>query len=260
MAGTSYRFEVGQLECMAVSDGYLSLPGERKMDVNLLFIRSGKRRILVDTGCGISPQKGAGKLLENLETEGIKPSDIDMIIHTHGHSDHVGGNTDSQGKPVFTKARHVIHKKEWDYWINRLEQKQAAEGMQQMMLEVARKNLLPLKERFDLIENQVEIFPGIKFTLAPGHTPGNIILMLASGPRQLLCIGDLVHDPQEFTHPEMYKMIDSEAELAYKTRLEILSRAAKDKIPVFAAHFSFPGLGRMVQKGETLQWRAIQKL
>ena len=259
MAGTVYRFNIGQLACMAVSDGYLSLPGDQRMDVNLLYIRTGNHQILVDTGCGVSPQKGAGKLLENLQAEGIKAADIDMIIHTHGHSDHVGGNTDAQGKPVFINARHVIHKTEWDYWINRLDQKQAAEGMQQMMLEVARKNLLPLKDRFDLIENKIEIIPGIKFSLAPGHTPGNLILMLSSGPQQLLCIGDLVHDPQEFAHPELYRMIDTEADLAYKTRQEILLRAAKDRIAVFAAHFAFPGLGRMVQKDGLLQWRPIQK-
>jgi glyoxylase-like metal-dependent hydrolase (beta-lactamase superfamily II) len=257
MADMSYRFETGQLDCMIVSDGYLSLPGEHNMDVNILFIRTANHRILVDTGCGVSPQKGAGKLLENLAAEGIKAADIDMIIHTHGHSDHVGGNTDAKGKAVFANARHIIHKKEWDYWIDRIKENKAEVGMQQMMLEVAKKNLLPLKDRFDFIENQVEIVPGIRFNLAPGHTPGNIILMLSSGLKQLLCIGDLVHDPEEFIHPEMYKMIDSSPDLAFNTRVDILSRAAKGKIPVFASHFAFPGVGRVVLQGETLKWRRI---
>jgi glyoxylase-like metal-dependent hydrolase (beta-lactamase superfamily II) len=259
MADTSYRFEVGQLDCLVVSDGYLSLPGEHKMDVNILFIRTANHKILVDTGCGISPQKGAGKLVENLAAEGITASDIDLIIHTHGHSDHVGGNTDAQGQPVFANARHLIHKTEWDYWIGRLNDKKVEVGMQQMMLEVARKNLLPLKDRFDFIENQLEIVPGIKYTLAPGHTPGNLILMLSSGRKQVLCIGDLVHDPQEFVRPEMYKMIDASPDLAFNTRVEILSRAANDKIHVFASHFAFPGLGRVVLEGETLKWRAAGK-
>jgi len=259
MTYTSYQVQVGQLDCRVFSDGYLTLPGERKMDVNILFIRTGNHRILVDTGCGVSPQKGAGRLVENLAAGGIKPADVDMIIHTHGHSDHVGGNTDAQGKPVFVNARHVIHRQEWDFWMNRLKDKKVETGMPQMMLEVARKKLLPLKDRFDFIENEPEIIPGIKYNLAPGHTPGNLILMLTSGLRQLLCIGDLVHDPQEFVHPELYKMIDSAPELAYSTRVDILSRAARDKIAVFASHFAFPGLGRMVLKGETLSWRAIRK-
>jgi glyoxylase-like metal-dependent hydrolase (beta-lactamase superfamily II) len=257
MAGKGYRIEIGALDCIVVSDGYLTLPGDRKMDVNLLFIRTGNHKIMVDTGCGISPQKSAGKLLENLAAEGVKASDIDLIIHTHAHNDHVGGNTDAHGKPVFPNARHIIHKKEWDYWMERMEQKPAPEGMQKMMLEVARKNLLPLKDRFDLIDKQMEIVPGIKFNLAPGHTPGNIILMLSSGAKQLLCIGDLVHDPDEFIHPELYRMIDSLPDQAYSSRLEILTKAAESKVPVFAAHFAFPGLGKMVKKGDVLQWRGI---
>jgi glyoxylase-like metal-dependent hydrolase (beta-lactamase superfamily II) len=258
MAGTGYRLQIGELDCTVVSDGYLSLPGDRKMDVNLLFIRTGNHKIMIDTGCGVSPQKSAGKLVQNLESEGVKASDIDLIIHTHGHSDHVGGNTDEKGKPVFANARHVIHKLEWDYWIGRLEQKPAPEGMQKMMLEVARKNLLPLKDRFDLVDKEMEIVPGIKFSLAPGHTPGNIILMLSSGPKQLLCIGDLAHDPDEFVHPEMYRMIDSLPDQAHSSRIEVLSKAAESRIPVFAAHFAYPGLGRMVKKGDVLQWRAVK--
>ncbi len=259
MADKSYRFEVGQLACTVLSDGFLTLPGDRRLDVNILFVRSERHKILIDTGCGISPQKGAGRLLENLASEGIKPAEIDMIIHTHGHSDHVGGNTDSQGKPVYANARHIMHRQEWDYWMGRLAAKKAEAGMPAMMLEVARKNLLPLKERFDLVESQVEIVPGIKYSLAPGHTPGNLILMLSSGLKQLLCIGDLVHDPDEFIHPELYRMIDSSPDQAHNVRQEILSRAARDKIAVFASHFSYPGLGRMALKGDILHWRAIGK-
>jgi glyoxylase-like metal-dependent hydrolase (beta-lactamase superfamily II) len=252
----SYQFKVGQLDCAVFSDGYLSLPGEKKMDLNILLIRSNGRTILVDTGTGVSPQVGSGKLLQNLAAEGIKPEDIDTVIHTHGHSDHVGGNTDAQGKPVFTQARHVMHKQEWDFWEARCREKNLEPGMQTMMAEVARGNLLPLKERFDLVEKKLEILPGIRFMLAPGHTPGNVILMLASGTQQLLCIGDLVHDPQEFLHPEMYRMIDSVPDQAYNTRVGILNRAAKDKLPVFASHFAYPGLGRVVLKGDVLTWRA----
>ena len=143
--------------------------------------------------------------------------------------------------------------------MGRLNEKNVEAGMQQMMIEEARKNLLPLKDRFDFIENQVEIVPGIKFSLAPGHTPGNIILMLSSGLKQTLCIGDLVHDPQEFIRPELYKMIDCTPDQAFNTRVEILSRAANDRLPIFASHFAFPGLGRVVLKGKTLTWRAIGK-
>jgi glyoxylase-like metal-dependent hydrolase (beta-lactamase superfamily II) len=223
-----------------------------------LFIRTGKRNILIDTGCGISTQINAGKLLQNLAAEGIKSTDIDTIIHTHGHTDHIGGNTDKDGKPAFTNARHIIHKTEWDYWIKRISQPQEEETKGPPMVAVARKNLLPLQDRFDLIDGEGEILPGIKYNLAPGHTPGNIVLTVADGKKQLLCIGDLIHDPQEFARPDMYKMIDSSPDQALRSRIDVLSQAAKTAILVFACHFSFPGVGYIVQTGDTLGWKPIK--
>ncbi len=254
MGDGSVKFKVGQFDCQIISDGFLTIGPGGRLDVGCLFLRSGNHKILIDTGCGISPQVNCGKLLENLQKEGIKAPDIDIIIHTHAHSDHIGGNTDANGKLVFSKARHMIHKIEWDYWMKRISEPETEPPKGPPMVPVARKNLLPLKDRIDLIGNKEEILPGIKFSLAPGHTPGNIVLKLSSGSSELLCIGDLIHDTKEFTNPDMFKMVDYSAEQALQSRNTVLNQAAKARTPVFACHFSHPGLGYMMQKNGILGW------
>ncbi len=254
MGNGSVHFEVGKFDCRVISDGFLTIGPGGRLDVGCLFIRTGNHKILVDTGCGISPQVNCGKLLQNLQTEGVKSSEIDIIIHTHAHSDHIGGNTDANGQAVFSNARHLIHKIEWDYWMKRISEPEAEQTKGPPMVPVARKNLLPLKDHFDLIGEKEEILPGIKFSLAPGHTPGNIVLKLSSGSSELLCIGDLIHDPKEFTSPDIYKMIDYSADQAVQSRNAVLTQAAKSRTPVFACHFSFPGLGYVVKKNEVLSW------
>jgi len=131
----THRFKVGNFECMAVSDGtfaypdhsfFVNAPKERLEQVlrehniqpgkiitpwTCLLVNTGRQRVLVDTGGGPEATRlvpSVGKLLQNLEAEGIEPGDIDVVILTHGHPDHIGGNTDAEGKPAFPKARYVM--------------------------------------------------------------------------------------------------------------------------------------------------------
>jgi glyoxylase-like metal-dependent hydrolase (beta-lactamase superfamily II) len=267
MADNSVRFNVGHLECLVVSDGTLivpdSMPGDasgrpdmshgQKMDVSSIVINSGNQKVLVDTGCGSSFGPTTGKLVENLAASGIQPGDIDIIIHTHGHMDHVAGSFDAEGKPIYTNARYIAAKKEWDCWVNRPERKQLSP-----MFSAARKFYLQMAEKFELVEDQSEPIPGFKFMIAPGHTPGGIALEIASGRNRLLCIGDMIHTPLEFSEPGKYAFLDVDPEQALLTRERILTEAARTGQPVFACHFAFPGLGRIVKKGEVLSWRPAQ--
>jgi glyoxylase-like metal-dependent hydrolase (beta-lactamase superfamily II) len=144
MNNESFPFQVGSFECIVVSDGTFAYPHPAQLfftnapkerleqalkERNLvpeqweqhitpylcLLINTDKHKVLVDTGAGaLAPT--TGKLVPRLQAEGISPDEIDIVILTHGHPDHIGRNIDSEGRPSFSNARYIIWKGEWDFW------------------------------------------------------------------------------------------------------------------------------------------------
>jgi glyoxylase-like metal-dependent hydrolase (beta-lactamase superfamily II) len=259
MTAASFRLDIGEFRCRVIHDGTIEVPppppetgrGET-LSVNCLLVEKGRRRTLIDTGCGGGFETSAGKLLQNLRQEGIAPADIDTIIYTHGHGDHVGGSFDAAGRRVFTRARQIVSRLEWESWVNMTEA-----DPNYHIFAPARKNLLSYPENFDLVEEGAEAMPGVRLLPAPGHTPGHIMLEIASGGDRLLCIGDLIHSLMDFSRPEYYSYMDSDVAMAVKTRTESLARIAESGVLVFASHLVFPGLGRIVKKGGTLGWQPV---
>ncbi len=291
MKTETYRFSVGKFECTAISDGamtyappsfppparflFCNAPGERldkvlsEHNLNLqqwtewrssytcLLINTGKYKVLVDTGAGgLSPS--TGKLLPNLQKEAITPGDIDMIILTHAHPDHIGGNTDAEGKPAFPKARWVMWKNEWQFWTTEQVERQLAEHSRELLVSIARKNLLPLKNRLDLLDKETDIIPGISAIAAPGHTPGLMALSISSKDEHLLCISDVVIHPIHLAEPEWCASVDVIPNQVVTTRRKILKEATVEKSLVMAFHFPFPGLGHILRQGEGWQWQPIR--
>lgn len=174
-----FRFTLGKFNCLIVSDGKLGSPPDspnapksvtgkngEKLDLSSLFIETGKHKILIDTGCGIGNEiePDAGKLVGNLEKEGIKTSDIDLILHTHAHLDHCTGSFDLQGRPIFPNARYILSKPEWEF----INAKPPA-GEDPKSFAVARNWYVKMPEKIDVVENNTEIVPGIKLICAGTH-------------------------------------------------------------------------------------------
>lgn len=291
MKSETYSFKIGRFECMAISDGnhtyapptfpppviFLFQNAPKEQAARLLngyglqpdkwlewispyiclVVNTGNNLVLVDTGAG-SLGPDTGRLIENLQSGGIAPEDIDTVILTHGHPDHIGGNTDAEGKLIFTKARHVMGKEEWQFWMSE-QAEQVYEGeTREVLVASAHKNLPPIREQLKLVDNGDEIVPGISAVAAPGHTPGQMALSILSQGEQLLCISDTVLHPIHLEQPEWCAAIDLDTEQIEATRRRLLNRAVTEKALVLAFHFPFPGLGHVVSAGNAWQWQPVK--
>jgi glyoxylase-like metal-dependent hydrolase (beta-lactamase superfamily II) len=283
MNNQSYRFKVGAIECIAVSDGTFAyaldafvanVPTERFQQelqdrqlpveqiispYTCLLIDTGKHRLMVDIGAGFAPTNG--KLVENLAAVGIAPASVDTIVLTHGHADHIGGTIDDAGKSIFPNARYVMWQSEWDFWA----QEQPDIGampvdahLKQLLTDFAHAKLPPIRGQLDLIDREIEIVPGVYAIPAPGHTPGHMALLISSGNQQLLHMADTVLHPILMEHPEWYPRFDLLPDQAAATKRNLLDRAAADHVLALAFHFPFPGLGRVLPKGDAWQWQPIE--
>jgi glyoxylase-like metal-dependent hydrolase (beta-lactamase superfamily II) len=216
-----------------------------------MAIRDGDGWILIDTGAGTFAPT-TGRLRDNLAAAGIPPEDIRVVVITHAHPDHVGGNLDQAGRPSYPNARWVISKEEWDFWTS-----DAAMRDFERFAVIARQQLLPIKDRFHFTEGEAEVAPGVAVIPAGGHTPGQTVVAVTSGGEELLYISDVVLHPLHLEHPDWQPIYDMERERARQTTRRVFDRAADRGSIVLAFHFAFPSLGQVSRLGQGWRWEAV---
>jgi glyoxylase-like metal-dependent hydrolase (beta-lactamase superfamily II) len=224
------------------------------LQINTTLVNTGDKLVLIDAGCGVDKfQNTNGRLLEHLASAGYAPGDIDMILFTHFHFDHLWGISDSKNASLlFPSAEFVASEAEVAFWSDPgLPGKVSAK--QQPL--VTQTNLKLASPRLRQIKAGAEAAPGVTTFDTAGHTPGHMSVHISSGREEMLLTGDVVADPEiGFLHPEWAFGFDLDAPLATKARMAFLDRAAADRTLVGSYHLPFPGFGHVVREGSGYRW------
>ena len=223
-----------------------------------LLIETGDAVVLVDVGSGSRFMPTTGRLMANLAAVGVDPDGITHVVITHAHPDHIWGIRDDFDEPLFPDAEYVIGAVEHAHWLQDDLVNQVPAADQQFVLGAV--NSLTLEGvEWRLLEDGEEVVPGVRMIATPGHTPGHMSVVLESGGKQLMALGDAMsHAYTNFTHPEWYNGFDADGPQTVETRIRLLDMAAADRIAVLGYHFPFPGVGHVLREGDS--WRFLPAL
>jgi glyoxylase-like metal-dependent hydrolase (beta-lactamase superfamily II) len=198
------------------------------------IIRTPEQLILVDAGLGTN-------LFNNLFSLGIKPEQVDAVLITHAHFDHIGGLLQN-GKVMFPNAELYIAEPEYNYW--KEEKSQSGEHVRQVFR--AYKGQFRLFHPDQLDSPTTRLLPGIRAIAAYGHTPGHTMYLLTSGNENLLFWGDLIHAMAiQMPYPQVALTYDINPTEAIAMREVVLDYVAKNNIAIAGMHIAFPGMGNI---------------
>lgn len=221
-----------------------------KLAVNCFLLWIGDRLALVDAGCGGVFGPRLGRLAGWLRAVGVAPTDIDMVLATHLHPDHIGGLVDADGAARFPNAELVVHADDAAFWADDATLAGAADAQVRSFIQLARTTLAAYRDRTRTMTGG-EALPGVTLVPAPGHTPGHAGWLLSSGAASLLIWGDVVHMPGvQFAHPQAGMSFDTDPGQAIATRKRIMDMAATDRLAVAGMHLDFPTFGHVARSGD----------
>lgn len=276
-----YRVMVGDIEVTALSDGTIDFPmdtllvGESptrirnaykeafqklpaESSMNQFLVNTGTKLVLVDAGSGIYLGPTLGNTVANLRAAGYTPDQVDEVVITHMHADHIGGLV-HDGKRAFPNAVLRIAKADLAYWMKPANESNAPEGVRPSFA-VAQKAIRPYIEAGKLqpFEGRTDIVPGVTALPAPGHTAGHTYYDIESRGERLLVLGDAVHSAAvQFRDPSVRIAWDSDDHAAENARQKIFAEAASEGYLVAGAHIPFPGIGHVTNTGETGEYAFV---
>lgn len=273
-----YRYKVGSFEVTVVTDGANTNPlspvyanaGKDAVNEALaadhlakdvvthaytpVVVNTGSKLVAIDTGLGLGmyqQSKGAiGQYHTNLAAAGIDPKQVDMVVISHFHGDHINGLLGPDNKLAFPNAEVLVPDIEWAFWSD--------ESNASKLPEVARPQMGNVKRVFGALDNKVtqyqagkELTPGITAVASPGHTPGHTSHVVASGNSKVLIQADITAGAASvfLRNPTWQFVFDSDKPQAVETRKKLYDIAIADKMLVQGFHFPFPGVGYIDKAG-----------
>src|ERR1043166_1992753 len=272
----AYRYKLGDYQLPALYDGIWFVPIDDKfvrnassaqvndalaaaflppslLPVNFtaLLVNTGAKLVLIDTGTAGQITDTAGVMLDNLKIAGVTPAEIDTILISHFHPDHIDGIKTKDGAKVFPNAEILVSEPEWGFWMDDANMSRYAGNA------TVHKYFLNARRIFRDIAGEVrrfkpgtEVAAGIVSIPAFGHTPGHTAYAVHSGNQSLLVMSDTAREPWLFVrHPRWQPSYDMDGPLAVKTRTDMLDRAAADRMLVEAYHFPSPACAHIVKDG-----------
>jgi glyoxylase-like metal-dependent hydrolase (beta-lactamase superfamily II) len=216
------------------------------------LVNTGKQLVLFDTGNGALPREyeqlskrlPPGQLVERLAAAGYRAEDIDIVVITHGHPDHIGGLVEG-GRPVFSNARYVFGAAEFDFWNRGENVREARKFNRELFVKIC----VPLADRSTFIKPGDDVASGITAVDAAGHSPGLLAFHIEStGKRFMITADTCTQYVMAVQRPEWYFEMDDDKEKAVATRKRILDMLANEKLFLASFHMPFPGIG-FVEKG-----------
>jgi glyoxylase-like metal-dependent hydrolase (beta-lactamase superfamily II) len=277
-----YRYKVGDVEVTAVNDGFAMRPLEglvrnaglddvKKAMQNAflpenalpitftsLVLRQGDRTTLIDTGNGDMGAPTSGTWMANFRAAGFDPAQVDRVVISHFHGDHINGLRLKDGTAVFPKAEIMVPEAEWAYWMDDARMSQAPEGLRGNFQNV-RRVFGPIAKDVNRYEADKEILPGLTTIATPGHTPGHTSYVLTSGQGRLIVMSDITNHPALFVrNPDWSAVFDMDADQARKTRHRMLDMAASERAQVAFYHAPFPATGHIARDDESYRLVPVQ--
>jgi glyoxylase-like metal-dependent hydrolase (beta-lactamase superfamily II) len=277
-----YRLKVGDLEVTALNDGAGRfephwLNGKKAMmahveeslheDAHLLdvgnagfLVNTGKQLILVDAGTGTWWGGGAfGRVGDSLHGAGYSPEQVDLVLVTHLHSDHIGGLTTKDGKRVFPNAEVYVAKVESDFWLSPEIAAKAPKDAQPFFESAQGISAPYIKAgKWHTFSGSESIVDGVQLVSLHGHTPGHTGYEFTSRGQKILFWGDIIHvQVVQLGHPEVTAVFDIDPAAAAATRNQLLPTLARENVVIAGPHMAYPGLGRLRQEGKGYVWAPV---
>jgi len=274
-----YRQKVGDLEVTALFDGFAVFdphwlngtkatmdgvvkelhedPHMLEASVTGFLVNTGKQLILVDAGAGTWFGGGAlGRLAGSLRSAGYTPEEVNIVLVTHLHSDHVGGLTAQDGRRVFPNADVYVAKAESDFWLSPEIAAKAPKDAQPFFQSAQAIAAPYIKAgKWHTFSGSEPIVDGMQLVPLSGHTPGHTGYEFSSKGQKILFWGDTIHAQRvQLQHPKVTATFDLDQNAAAATRLQLLPRLAREHVLIAGPHMPFPALGSLRKEGNGYSW------